>query len=264
MAKITEIKLNLNLTTLLLIATIVLLVFGGGWKLYQNKVDKLQDKLEAEEKLKDALLDKITFYKNKEKEWVAEKLTIQTSIKNLEKINGDLTSSQLELLLRVKQIQKDNSIITAALINTQISLDSLIHKGNTEVDISKKNIIFTDTTSKDLKYIFTIGKALPAYKDTLPTLTFNMFQMPNKQFIEFHWKNDKKKGYPIAFSVSNSNKYFKVVNIDSYAIPNLKKSDLDPNFWQKIGNWADKNKNAVISIGVAGIVGAGIGIYLIK
>lgn len=258
MGKITEIKLNVNLTTILLIAVILLLVFGGGWKLYQNKVDNLKEKLETEKKLKDALLDKITFYQNKEKEWVAEKLTIQATIKNLEKINGDLTSSQLELLARVKQIQKDNSIITAALIQTQIKLDSLVHIGNTNVDIKNKKIIFSDTISNDLKYIFTIGKALPAYKDTLPTLTFDMFQMPNKQFVEFHWKNDKKKGYPISFSVSNSNKYFKVVNIDSYAIPNLKKSDIDPNGWQKFGKWLKNNSKIVGSVGLGVALGAGI------
>jgi len=103
---------------------------------------------------------------------------------------------------------------------------------------------------------------LPAHLDTKPTLTFNSIQLPNKQFVDFYWKDNKKKGYPVTFSVSNSNPYFKVVNLESYIIPNVDKKYLDPNGWQKIGNFIFKNGKTILYVSVGAAAGAGA-VYLL-
>lgn len=261
--KISEIKLNLNLTTLIIIGAVLLIVFGGGWKYITGKNDSLKTELQAEVKLKDALLDSIKYHKNKYKEVVAEKLTIQLSLDELGKLTNQLTAGQRDLLNRVKEIDKKNSIITAALIKTNIKLDSL-RQGIVDVDTINKTITVKDSL-KDIKYNILVSHVVPAYKNVKPTLTFKEFSMPNTQLVEFHWKdNEKDKGYPILFSVSNSNKYFKTVNIDSYAIPQLNKIDVDPNGWQKFTKWVNKKGNFVITVGVAGAAGAAIGHFLLK
>ena len=58
-----------------------------------------------------------------------------------------------------------------------------------------------------------------------PLLTISNFKIPNKQFVEFHWEDDKTT--PIAFSVTNSNPLFITNNIESYAIPELIKEEID-------------------------------------
>jgi hypothetical protein len=214
-----------------------------------NKIVKLKDQYTTEVNLKNALLDSVHYYQNVHKEWVAERLTIQESIKNLEKMNGQLTASQKELLIRVKEVEKNSSIIAAALIETNVEIKKLRPP---KVDVKDSSIVFSDST-KNLKYNIEIGHAKPINPGILPTLTFNKFSMPNKQFVEFHWKDEKKLGYPISFSVSNSNEYFKTVNIDSYAIPELKPEK------SKFGQWMEKNGKIVTYVGIG--VAAGVGGY---
>ena len=215
------------------------------------------------------MIDSVDYYQNKHKEWVAEKLTIQETIKNLEKMYGQLSDSQKELLERVKELNKKNSVISAALIRTEVKVDSLLAKdgvdgGTVTVDTTEKKVNFNNLVSKDstFRYNIDVNHILPAYKDIKPTLLFKSLEFPNKQFIEFHWKNDKEKGYPIAFSTSNSNQYFKTINIDSYAIPPLDKVKLNPTGWQKVGNFFIKNGRTLVYVGVGAAAGAG-GVYLL-
>lgn len=243
----------------ILIAVLISLI--GIMYLQHNRIANLKDKYQAEVKLKDALIDKVSYYQNKEKEWVAEKLTIQTSIKNLEKMNSQLTDMQKDLLNRVKEIDKKNSIITAALIKTNIQIDSLLHKGDVVVDTANKKVTYVDSTEY-LKYNIVAGNVLPAHPDVKPTLEIVDLTLPNEQFVEFHWKNDKKKGYPIAFSVSNSNKYIKTVDIESYAIPELNKQVVNPNGWQKIGNFFKRTGKTIGKVGTGIAIGA-TAVYLI-
>lgn len=225
----------------------------------QQKIDGTNEKYLIEVNLNNALLDSIHLFQNKEKEWVAEKLSIQTSIKSLEEINDKLTAFQKELLTRVKEIEKKNDIIVAALIETNVKINEL---KPSIVDIKDSSIIFGDST-KNLKYNIEIGHVKPINVGVIPTLTFNEFELPNTQFVEFHWRNDKKKGYPITFSVSNSNDYFKTTNIDSYAIPNLKKKDINPNAWNRFVKWTKNNNKTILFIGI-GVVGGMAGTLLLK
>jgi hypothetical protein len=256
---------NINLTQLIL-GVLILAVLGiGAWKLHSNKVDNLEGKLATEIKLKNALIDTISVYQNKRNEWVVEKLTIQESIKNLEKMNGQLSSAQNELIARVKELNKSNTVIAAALIQTQLKVDSLLlANGSVTVDTNKKTIEFTGKYvegNKKMNYGFTLGKVLPAYMDVKPTLKIDLLEFPNTQTVDFHWKNNKQEGYPIAFSVSNSNDFYKTVNIESYAIKAIDKEVIDPNGWQKIGAFFKKTGNKFVYIGIG--VGVGIATYAI-
>ena len=249
----------------LLATIIILLILGLGTTVYFQKrtIKKIRIELTSEIKLRNALSDSVTFVTNQYGEVVAEKLTLQTSVKDLEKMNEDLTASQKELLARIKIADKENSIITAALIEAEVLIDSLKGEGFVQINPEDTTINFTDTT-EFLLYDITIGKAIPAGLDIKPTIFFNHMSMPNTQFVEFHWKNEKKEGYPIEFSVSNSNKYFKTYDINSYAIPELQKEVINPTGWQKVGQWFTKNGKIVGFVAGGIAIGAGTTYVLMK
>lgn len=239
------------------IALAGLLIVVGGFimKVQSNEIKKVTEEKNTQVKLKNALLDTVSYYQNEEKDWVAEKLTIQASVDELEKDNGQLNADQKKLLKKVKDVEKDNSVITAALINAEFVIDSLTHAGTVDVDTTNKTVTFKDLTNKDFNYDLIVAGVTPFPLNTNPNLLFKSIKIPNEQFIEFHWRDQKKEGYPIAFSVSNSNKYIKVYDINSYAIPELKKETINPTGWQKFGNWMKTNKNIVtgIAIGAGGM-----------
>jgi len=242
---------------------ILLLVGGGIWKLQHNKINDLKDKYQTEVNLRNALADSVHHYQNKEKEWVAEKLTIQASLKDLEKINGQLTDDQKRLIAKIKEVNKENAIITAALIQANFKIDSLIHSGAVIVDTTNKTVEFiSPPNNPDISYNLKAFGVLPYPVNSKPTLIINSLFLPNEQFVEFHWTDNKKEGYPIAFSVTNSNKYVKVNDINSYAIPELKKEIINPSGWQKIGQWFVKNGKIVGYVAGGVVVGAG-GTYIL-
>jgi hypothetical protein len=237
------------------LVTILLLLFiAMGTIIYFQhlSVVKYKDKYETEVKLKNALLDSIDFYQNREKEWVAEKLTIQETLENLQKINGQLTDFQKELLRRIVEMNKKYDVIAAALIQTNVKIDSLLHVGKVEVDTVNKTahfadssvIVMPDKSRKIVEYDLLVTKVLPAFPNVKPGLMINSIYFPNKQFIEFHWEKNKKANYPVAFSVSNSNGYFKTVNIDSYAIPDIKYEG------SKFDQWMAKNGKMLLYLGI--------------
>lgn len=265
-SKLWKLIKNNKLTSFVIILILVLLAMVY---IQHERIEHWKDKYKDEVNVNDALNDTITYYQNKHKEWVAEKLTIQTSIKKLEELNGKLTDFQKELLVRIKEIEKKNSIIAAALIQTNVKIDSLMDKdagGQVDIDTTKKMINFNNLASIDssFRYDINVNNVLPAFSEIKPSLLFKSIELPNKQFISFYWKDNKKKGYPVTFSVSNSNQYFKVVNLDSYIIPNVDKKYLDPNGWQKIGNFLFKNGKTILTISVGAAAGAGAVYFLTR
>jgi hypothetical protein len=245
-----------------IVLVVLLFIVGGGlFRFQQNKIKEWKNKHQTEVKLRNALIDTVGHYKNAYGEEVAEKLTLQTSVENLEDMNDKLTVSQQELLARVKIADNENSIITAALIEAEARIDSLLGAGFVEVNPSDSTITFSDST-EFLMYDITVGKVVPAVLKVEPTIMFNSLRMPNKQFVEFHWKDNKKEGYPIEFSVSNSNKYFHTYNINSYAIPKLDKNVLNPTGWQKVGRWFTKN-GKVVGFVAGGVVVGAAGTYIL-
>ena len=250
-------KNNLLIT---IVVVLILILFAIVY--FQNKkIANLKDKYQSEVKLKNALVDSTHYYVNKNNELVAERLTLQGTIKNITDFNNKLDAAQKELMDRVKGIEKTNYTIAAALIQTNVIIDSL-RKGKVSVDTRDSSITFSDST-KNIQYKIVVSNVKPSNMNVLPILNFNRFVLPNKQFIEFHW-GTKKLGYPISFSVSNSNEYFKTYDINSYAIPELKKEVVDPSAWGKFTSWISGNGKFIVTIGIAGAAGAGAMWFLHK
>jgi hypothetical protein len=244
----------------MLIMFILLLLFGLGTTVYFQRlsIKSLKNKYELEVNLKNALLDTVRIYKNDRNEWTAEKLTIQETIKNLTKMYGQLTDAQKELIDRVKEINKKSDVIAAALIQANVKIDSLLNTGDALIDTVNKNIIFPEVKNPDIQYHIQARNVVPAFPNIKPSLFIIDLNMPNKTFVSFDF--DKTKGNPISFSVSNSNKYFKIANIESYAIPGINKDIVQPTGWQKTWGWIKKN-GTIIIVGVGGVVA---GHYILK
>lgn len=241
-----------SLKTIIYLGIVILLALVGYY--FYNKVQTLNQKLDTETKFRIALVDSIKYYKNAYNEVTAEKKTLQLDLKELNKNYGQLSASQKELIDRVNKISKDYTVIAAALVETNAILDGLRNDSSL---ISKKDstVIFPYKT-KDLEYSIRVGNILTT--EFKPYLVFDTFNLPNKQEITFQWNKEPKEGYPVSFSVSNSNKYFKIANIESYAIPEIKKTELKPNFWNKVGNTFTKGGNNVLYI----VAGAAIALLL--
>jgi hypothetical protein len=259
-AKLVQFKSWLLTKNHLLIVIIAAIILGLGAVVYFQRlsIKNLKNKYNTEVNLKNALLDTMKIYKNKEGEWTAEKLTIQETIKNLQKMYGQLTETQKELIDRVKEINKKSDVIAAALINANVKIDSLLHGGTVDVDTVNKKITFAEVKNPDLKYHLEVRSVIPAFKNVQPSLFIKDLYLPNTTFVSFQF--DKTKGSPISFSVSNSNKYFQIANIDSYAIPGINKDIVQPTGWQKTWTWVKKN-GTIIIVGVGGVVA---GHYLLK
>ena len=231
---------------------LVVVYFG-----YQRSV-KLSNDLKSENKLRLAMIDTVSTYKNKRDELVSEKRTLQFNLNEKEFKN-------LELVERVKETQKRNAtlekkvkVLAAALIESQVIIDSL-QKSNVVISEKDSSLIFTSTNPDTIKYKLKVRPVL-SIKGKIPTLTFMEFNLPNKQFVEFHWKNNIKEGYPISFSTTNTNPYYKTVNIESYIIPEFKPDIVKPTFWKKIGNGVKKVGEKLIYVGI----GFGAAVLLLK
>jgi len=242
---------------------IILVLFGSIYvKVQHNIAINFKNKYNSEVKLRNALTDTITTYKNKEGEWVSEKLTLQASIGELENDKITLTKDQQRLVDRVREANKHNEVITAALIRANFVIDSIMHGGLVLVDTTNKTVEFIESNDSSLRYNFKAFGVLPYPIDTKPSLLIRNLTLPNEQFIKFFWQDNKKEGYPIAFSVSNSNKYVKIYDVNSYAIPTIQKEILDPNGWEKVMQWLNKNGKIVGYVAGGVVVGAG-GTYLL-
>jgi hypothetical protein len=259
-AKLLQFKTWLLTKNHLLVVIIIAIILGLSAIVYfqRNRINTLKNKVDIEVKLKDALLDTMKIYQNKKGEWTAEKLTIQASVKELSKMYGELTTAQKELIDRVKELNKKNDVIVAALVQANVKIDSLVSTGKPVIDTVNKNIIFPEVSNPDLQYHIQARNVVPAFPNIKPSLFIIDLNMPNKSLISFQF--DKVKGNPISFSVSNSNKYFKIANIESYAIPGINKDMIQPTGWQKTWGWIKRN-GTIIIVGTAGVVA---GHYLLK
>lgn len=242
---------------------ILILLFIGIvlWNVQKNRINELKIEKRDEIKLRNALVDSLNTYKNKEDDWVYEKLSLQVSIKRLEDINGNLNTNQQKLLKRINEVEKDNMVISAALINAEFIIDSLM-LGGVVIDSTNKTIEFSDTLNPNLRYSFKIFNVVPFSLDTEPEFLIKKLSLPNDQFIDFKWEDNKKEGYPVSFSVTNSNEYYKVYDINSYIIPSIRKDDIDPTTWQKITQWFETKGKIVGYVAGGVIIGSG-GMYIL-
>ena len=186
--------------------------------------------------------------------------TIQADNALLKSAKDQLTKDQKELLARVKDANKKNVLITAALIKTQIKLDSVLN-GTAVVDDSAKTVTFySNKADTNINYELKAVDVKRSDINKMPTLKFVKFEMSNTSFVKFQWDKKSRTDYPVSFSVSNSNKYFTTANIESYAIPELQKDLVKPSFWNKLGTGIKTSGKYGIGIGI----GVGLGYLLFK
>ena len=247
-----NLKSYLSLKYIIPYSAIILLVILTLF--FRSKSIDSEAKLSSEVKLRIALTDSITTYENERKELVSEKKTLQLDKKDLTKMNDQLTKSQKELSKRIDEISKDKILIAAALIKSQVKIDSLMKSDEVIVNDSAKTVEFKKDTT-DIKYELLATNVRVVDPTFKPKLVFNKFILPNTQFITFNWNKDRKEGFPVSFNVSNSNPYFETVNIDSYIIPEIDKVTLKPNIFNKLGITFKNSGKAVVFIGI-GAAGA--------
>lgn len=251
-------NLNINLTTLIIVGVVIFFMIFGGFGYHFRKVNQLNQQLNEEVKLRNALIDTVRTYKNQAGELVSEKLTLQADISKLREMNESLTQSQRNLLTRIEQLNRDKRVITAALIEANAIIDSLLHTGSTTIDPENATIRFIDK-QEHLEYDILVTNVVEADSTSKTNLFIRRLTLPNEMFIEFHWQLDRRANYPVAFSVTNTSPFHQINNVESYAIPQLQKEDLDQNTWNKITQWFEKNGGVAIKVGVGGVAGYFIG-----
>ncbi len=247
-----NITLNFDKRNIIIVILLLLLIFLG-FRYFKSNGDH-KSEIQKQENLRNALSDTLKTYRNKENEWVSEKLTIQAETKDLKDKNLILTENQTDLIRRVDEINKHNQIISAALIEMAVKLDGVV---NNKPVIENDSTIQFAAKSDSLEYDIKVHSVKPVGTQT-PLLEFKKFELKNKQFVEFHWKDQKKEGYPISFSVTNSNPYFQTYNLDSYSIPELDKAKIKPTFWGKVGKFTKSTGGKLVIFGVGALAGATI------
>lgn len=232
----------------------VLIIAGLFFKSCQDKKALNAVKVE-ESNLRKALTDTLTHFQTKEGDWGAEKRTLQTELGVLKDNNLNLTENQKKLVKEVERQNKNGQTIAAAIVEMKAEIAGL--KNDKPVLVTDTSAQFIPTEPNPyLDYDISVYNMKPLEFKT-PTLNINKISFPNTQSVNFHWRDDKKEGYPVAFSVTNTNPYFKINDIQSYAIPEVKKSELKPNFWQKIDKFGKSTGGKIVIFG-AGVIAGGI------
>lgn len=240
-------EIKINVTTLIIIVGVIIGLFFINNMINSNRSNELKRELQQQRNLSAALMDSMRVSINTQGELVATKLTLQAKIDDLMDENLNLSASQRELINRINEVQRDNKVITAALVNTQFKIDSLFETYAVVVDTVENQINFSDET-EHLTYDITVTNVRPVIPTTKPRLLFNKFNAENDYFITFNWDDDKRNRYPVSFSILNTNPLFETMNIESYAIPELSRDDLFPTNWQKFLDWSSNNKLLLMAI----------------
>lgn len=216
---------------IILLIIIIILIISGWSK--NNKISKL----ETENNIISVLNDSIKTYKNKLGEYTHEKQAFNVKYSSLEKAYNKLDANSKQLVDKINTLEKKNKLIEATNIHQEVVIDSLTNN-KPIVDKVKGTLNFVYDTPT-LQYDFLVNTKLES-------LLIQKLKIPNELYISHKFSKDNK----ILVSVSNSNDYFKVNDIDSYIIP------------------LDKNKFKLKPYLVVGGIGIGVGIagaiFLIK
>lgn len=232
-----------NITILILFIALL----SGGYFHY-TITSNLKANLSSAINLQSALTDTVRTYKDKANNYWLEKLSLQTNLKDLNDRNIVLTNNQKELINTINTLSKEKIIMTAAIVEMQAEIDYLRNdRGIWKKDSTLQFIADTDT----LKYNITVENVKPSEFNSV--LSINSLVIPNKQLIAFNWNNDKRANYPVSFSIRNTNPLIRTLDISSYAIPELEKRDVKPNFWQKVGKLST-NTSGLTVVFTAGII----------
>jgi len=245
-------KFTFDLKTILIVGVLLVVLFGGGFGILGTKLNNVNDRLSEQIALNNAIQDTLNYTKNKLDEQVASKLTLQATFDQVAKQNEHLSNNQKELLKRINQLKDKNNLISAALVRTEAKIDSLKNIGTVEINKEDTSITFKENNDS-INFDLTVHKVMPV---NTPQLDINSLIIPNKQFIEFKFKDKNEYNQrPVSFSISNSNPLIQTKNVDSYIIPEVNHS-IKPNFWDKFNNFL--NKPTIKIIGGTIIFGSGV------
>lgn len=251
-------KFKLDGKILVIVILAILLLLGTGY--HFNEIQKHNTQHQQDKNLQNALSDTLHTFKNSENQWVSEKLTLQAETKDLKNNNLVLTQNQSDLIKKVDEINKHSQIISAALIQMGVRLDGIV---NNKPIIENDSTIEFSVKNDSLDYNIVVNNVKSTgYK--LPELEFKYFNLPNTQTIVFSWKDDRKEGYPINFSVTNSNSLYKIYDLNSYAIPELTRAVVKPTFLMKLGKLSKSTGGKITILGVGIVAGFLGGQMLVK
>ena len=241
-----------------LIIVILIILMGVGLNYHLNKRSQDEKKYETELKLREALQDSVKTYQTKEGNWVSEKRTLQGSLGELSEENVGLNKNQKALIGTINSMNKEwkgeKEIWAAARIEYNTLIDSLniFIAGASNIDTTNNLITFAQPdTTQNFVYNFDIYNVRPHPVNKMPEIKINLLDFPNTQTITFTFDKNDRKDYPVSFSVMNTNPYYRVNNVESYAIPSINKDLVNPSGWQKFGRWIKINGKYIL-VGAGG------------
>jgi hypothetical protein len=248
-------KLNKGILYLIILILLMLLLFGLSH--FNSIIGTKNNEISQMTKLNEALVDSVDTYQDEEGRWVSNKRTLKGNLEDIQELlktsNDEFAKDKQKLLDDIGELEKDKRLINAALINAQFQIDSLSGVAS-EVDTVNNMITFQDDTSKYFKYKIRVAGVKPVDFE-LPKIFFDNVSLPNEQLITFQFDKNNRKDFPVSFTVVNSNPFYQINNIESYAIPTLQKEMLNPNKWEKFKLWFKTNWK----IPAVGAIGYGFG-----
>lgn len=237
-------------TILTAIIVILLLIIGFGY--FQLKSSH-KEELSAKENYNNALVAQMKTYRDKNGILYNEKLTLQTSLKQLEqdRDNGKLNADKKELLARIEASGRKKDIIAAALVKAEVKTKKIvIDKPSVVRDSSISFSYNSDTINVDLTVKNVVG-----IKGRKPALFLDSISLKNTVYVQYDW-GKRTEGYPVSFTISNSNPLFKTSNVESYIIPEVVKDKVRPGLVKRVGKFI-VTKAVPIVAGVASGVATG-------
>ncbi len=251
----TLVRYATNPTLLVIVLLLVVLAFGAERCQRQG----LETKIEETQRLQLALQDslRITHLRNGQLRY--EKKTLQGTISQVSAQNSQLNKQQKELLTYVKEQAKkpkrDGGLIAAGSVVYETGINKPLPSVPATVSDSVDVVDFA-YESDTLRYRARL-RGVRIDSTSRPRLQLTALSLPNTATVAFQW-GTKKEGYPVSFSVQNSNPLYRVSNVESYAIPELR-----PEIRRRtrVGRWLVGLAKAG-KVVVPGLVGAGAGYVL--
>jgi hypothetical protein len=237
-------------------------LFGIIGLIYKSCDDRqtYKEKDIQEVNLRKALTDTIRHFITQEGLIGAEKRTLQTELSTLKDNNLNLTENQKALIKEVERQNKTATTFAAALIELKAEVVGLKNdKPTVQTDSSVQFAPKVGDNSYDPNFVYDISIFnVKPFELKTPTLSISKIEFPNTQKINFNWRDNKEEGYPVSFSVINSNPYFKVNDIESYVIPEITLPKVKPTFWMKVGNFSKSSGGKIVIFGAGVLTGAAL------
>jgi hypothetical protein len=218
---------------------------------HQTVENNLETKLKEQTSLTRAMRAEMTQLKNQDNELVSSKISLNADLEEVKKNYEYLSTNQKKI---VDRMSKDKKSFAGTIADMEVRMGSLTVDGSAVNDSTVSFSVESDTISFKAK----VNGVAPLNNN--PKLEIKDLKIPNDMSVVFNW-GEKKDGYPSTVSIVNSNPLFKVNNIDSYVIPEIRKEEIKPTFFQRMGRTFNTSKTPFIigvGVGAAGVVATGL------